>query len=239
MADIPGPGALPATVEERSHLAPIHPDARQITPPDPWTPAVAPWRRNLDRALLSRLESLVAFLLARWALLLSAASALVVLGAYLSPALLRLGYPDAGRALFEAYSYICEQTPGHSYYLWGYQAAIDQRLTALYGAVALAGLTYCRLGRRAQPLGWWTYLLLILPMALDGFTQMFGWRHSTWELRTLTGALFGAATVWLLYPRLDRALADSVAGRNEGLTGKAGSDAPVDVLVQRLVTPPG
>jgi len=30
-----------------------------------------------------------------------------------------------------------------------------------------------------------------------------------WLLRTLTGALFGLATVWLLYPLLDKAFADS------------------------------
>ena len=192
---------------------------------DPWAPDVAPWRRNLDRAVVSWMEGLVAFLLARWALLLSTASGLIVLGAYLSPLLLRLGNVNAGRALFQAYSYICEQTPDHSYHLWGYQAAIDQRLTALYGAVALAGLAYHRLGRRTRALDWRTYLLLVLPMAADGFTQMFGWRHSTWELRTLTGALFGAATVWLLYPRLESAL-DSVepapAGRRASGAGSAG-----------------
>ena len=40
-------------------------------------------------------------------------------------------------------------------------------------------------------------------MAIDGFTQLFGWRESTPELRTLTGALFGLASVWLIYPRID------------------------------------
>ncbi len=43
-------------------------------------------------------------------------------------------------------------------------------------------------------------------MAVDGFTQLVGWRESTVELRTLTGALFGAASVWLIYPRVDAVL---------------------------------
>ena len=38
------------------------------------------------------------------------------------------------------------------------------------------------------------YLLLIAPMAIDGLTQLVGWRESNWELRTLTGALFGLAS---------------------------------------------
>ncbi|MGE3267883.1 MAG: DUF2085 domain-containing protein, partial [Chloroflexota bacterium] len=41
------------------------------------------------------------------------------------------------------------------------------------------------------------------PMALDGFTQLFNLRESTPELRTFTGALFGVASVWLIYPRVD------------------------------------
>jgi uncharacterized membrane protein len=33
-----------------------------------------------------------------------------------------------------------------------------------------------------------------------------GWRESTWLLRSITGALFGFASVWLLYPRLEQAM---------------------------------
>jgi hypothetical protein len=42
-------------------------------------------------------------------------------------------------------------------------------------------------------------------MALDGFTQLFGWRESTWELRVSTGLLFGLASGWLVLPHLDSA----------------------------------
>jgi uncharacterized membrane protein len=48
-------------------------------------------------------------------------------------------------------------------------------------------------------------------MALDGFTQLFGWRESTWELRVITGLLFGFASGWLVYPRFDLAMGLSVA----------------------------
>lgn len=183
----------------------------RAVPVGPWEPEVAPWRRDLDRVVSQRLDALVGFCLARWALILSLGSALLVFGAYLTPILMRLGSTDVGQALFAAYSYVCAQTPEHSYFLWGYQAAIDQRLTALYSAATLAGFVYYWRGARDRPIGWRLYLLFILPLILDGFTQLFGWRQSTWELRTLTGALFGGATVWLLFPRLGRALAGSLA----------------------------
>ena len=211
MAEAEPPAALSEAIRATRDEWPGMDPSRATTRTGPWEPDVAPWRRNLDRTVSARLDALVGFLLARWALLVSLGSALVVLGAYLTPLLMHLGYADLGQALFTAYSYVCAQTPEHSYFLWGYQAAIDHRLTALYGAVALAGLAYYRWGVRVRPLGWRLYVLLILPLALDGFTQAFGWRQSTWELRTLTGALTGAGTVWLLYPRLNRALSGTRA----------------------------
>ena len=46
------------------------------------------------------------------------------------------------------------------------------------------------------------FAVLVSPMALDGLTQLVGWRESTWELRMATGVLFGLASGWFLYPRL-------------------------------------
>ena len=64
-------------------------------------------------------------------------------------------------------------------------------------------------------------------MAMDGFTQLFGWRESSAELRTLTGALFGAASVWLIYPRIDAILArDSATGRADALREHQTGAAP-------------
>ena len=64
-----------------------------------------------------------------------------------------------------------------------------------------------RRGRVRSP-SIWLYALLIAPMAVDGFTQLLGWRESTWELRVITGVLFGVATVWLLYPYIERTMVD-------------------------------
>lgn len=177
--------------------------------PDSWGASVAPWRRRLDDAVTPRLEASFGFVESRWPLLASLASALVILGAYLSPLLQHLGYGDIGKAIFGAYYYLCAQTPGHSFFPWGYQAALDQRMTAIYGTVAVAGLLYNRYYRKISHLSWRLYLLLILPLALDGFTQAFGWRQSNWELRTLTGAIFGVASVLAFYTRFDRMITGS------------------------------
>ncbi len=82
--------------------------------------------------------------------------------------------------------------------------AFCERDLAIYIALLAAGVYYAR-RRDLQPAGFVVYGILILPMALDGFTQLFGWRESTWELRVVTGVLFGLASGWLVLPRLDAA----------------------------------
>jgi uncharacterized membrane protein len=95
--------------------------------------------------------------------------------------------------------------------LLGYKVAICQRDVAIYGAVLGAGLLFSqwRTQVRGLPLRW--YLLLLVPIALDGGTQLFGLRESNWVLRSITGILFGAGSVWLAYPYVEDAMREVVA----------------------------
>ena len=88
----------------------------------------------------------------------------------------------------------------------GYKVAIGQRNVAIYASFLLAGLTYGLVRNRIRPPNFKLYLLFLVPMALDGFSQLLGLRESNWWLRTVTGALFGSASVWLAYPYLDSAM---------------------------------
>jgi uncharacterized membrane protein len=90
----------------------------------------------------------------------------------------------------------------------GYKVALCQRDVAIYGAVLVAGLIFGVTRRWVRSPSLKVYALFLIPIALDGFTQMFGLRTSNWWLRTITGALFGAASVWLAYPYLDEAMSD-------------------------------
>ena len=92
----------------------------------------------------------------------------------------------------------------------GYKIAICQRDVAIYGSVVLAGLLFGLLRGRLRAPSLKFYLLFLIPMALDGFTQVFGLRESNWWLRTVTGALFGGASIWLAYPYLDAAMRDVI-----------------------------
>lgn len=90
----------------------------------------------------------------------------------------------------------------------GYKMALCQRDMALYGGMLVAGLLFGLVRKRLRPLKLWVFGLCLLPMAVDGVTQMLLFRESTWPLRVLTGGLVGVAAVWLLYPHLESAFAD-------------------------------
>ena len=167
-----------------------------------------------------------------WLTVTNAAVAIFVGLPFLAPLLLSFGYDGPASAIYAAYQLVCHQWAFRSYFLFGphleygptvlgtlvgplemygfvgspelgYKVAFCERDVAIYLAVLLAGLAYGRYRDRLPSLGVAGYCLLILPIAIDGVSQLFGWRESTVELRTLTGALFGAASVWLIYPRVD------------------------------------
>jgi uncharacterized membrane protein len=175
---------------------------------------------------------------------------------FLAPILLATGNLDAANAIYSAYQTVCHQWAIRSYFLFGpaltygpetisaavgehalhgfvgspelgYKVAFCERDVAIYLAVLVGGFLYARYRHRISGLSLTTYGLLILPMALDGFTQLFGWRESTVLLRTLTGALFGLASVWLIYPRIDDVLAPDLAALAE-----TGADGSVEATVR-------
>lgn len=104
----------------------------------------------------------------------------------------------------------------------GYKMALCERDMGIYLAVFVTGLLYAVFRRRIdiRPMPFWLFLLIgLLPIALDGFSQLFSQffvglnlealsrliplRESSPLVRTVTGVLFGFSLVWLVYPRLD------------------------------------
>lgn len=101
----------------------------------------------------------------------------------------------------------------------GYKVAFCQRDVAIYSAMLLFGLLYAVSGRRIPPLAWYLWIIIgIVPIGLDGFSQVFSelfdwWfyaqRESTPFLRTLTGALFGLTTAWFGFPVIEETMEDT------------------------------
>ena len=104
----------------------------------------------------------------------------------------------------------------------GYKTALCARDIAIYGAIVVFIVIYGLTGRRLKPLHWMLWLLLgIMPVGLDGFSQLFSqigipglneiipYRESTPFLRTLTGALFGFMTAWFGLPYVEESMQET------------------------------
>ena len=126
----------------------------------------------------------------------------------------------------------------------GYKMALCERDIAIYGFVLIGGLIYgvVRRYRQIRPLPLILFLIIGMgPIALDGFSQLFGYyatplnggepagiqaligavfplRESTPFLRTFTGALFGFMLVWLSFPYLDHNMGRTEADLERKLT---------------------
>jgi uncharacterized membrane protein len=127
-----------------------------------------------------------------------------LVGATAVPLMMAGGLAQMADPLFAAYRLICHQLPYRSFFLQGHQMAMCQRDVAIYGTMAGAGILFTLMGRGWRPLPWKWYLVLLMPIALDGITQLLGVRESNWELRLLTGALFAVGTAWLAYPQIEQ-----------------------------------
>jgi len=154
-----------------------------------------------------------------------------------APVLMASGRSGLGQLLYTVYSPLCHQLPERSFFLFGpqvaytlqelerllgldvplryigdpiigYKMTVCQRDVATYAAMWLAGLAYIPLRRRLRPLPLKVFALLCLPVAVDGFGQLLGvWDSTPWR-RVVSGALFGAACIWLAYPYVEAGMKD-------------------------------
>ena len=116
---------------------------------------------------------------------------------------------------YEARAYTGDETVG-------YKVALCERDVAIYFAILIFGIVFGLTGRRIKSVHWVLWILLgILPIGLDGFSQLFSqfnwtwlsvaipYRESTPYFRVLTGALFGLMTAWFSYPNVEESMNDT------------------------------
>ena len=114
----------------------------------------------------------------------------------------------------------------------GYKMALNHRMTAIFIGIFFSGVFWAWNGRKPK-LGLFWFLVLILPLLIDGFTHLNaeengpGFRGNQWAvalsggafsegfytgstvgtlnwwLRTITGLMFGIGFTWYLYTFMD------------------------------------
>jgi uncharacterized membrane protein len=150
-----------------------------------------------------------AFLTEYWALIITVALGLLVLTAIAIPFLSYFGLDSIAKPLFYALHYVCAQIPSHSFYIFGHQLGLCERNFSIYTSMFLGSLVFVLSKKRLPGIPWWVWVLMLLPIAWDGITQMFGLRESTWTLRVITGILFGLGNVWFALPLMQKSLVET------------------------------
>ncbi len=160
---------------------------------------------------------------------------------WLAPVFAALGWWDIANPIYTAYALTCHQLPERAGNIFGYQVAFCYRNTAIYSGMLLFGSLYALARDRniaalqwlRRPLRWWLFVPMLLPMALDGFSHMFGLRDTmldmsmnatfndfmmgsqvlslNWWLRVITGGLAAFGAVWFAFPRMDSTIQESEA----------------------------
>ena len=178
------------------------------TPPAPASASapqttIAPYRRTWADDLVDGIDSILPN---HWLKILNLAVFVFVALPFAAPVLAATGHSTIASTIFRVYSLTCHQLPERSWFILGHQMAFCQRDTAMYLAILVAGLAYGASGRPRDGISVTTYILLTIPIAIDGGTQLIGLRESDGLLRTITGALFGAGSVWIIYPFIERGM---------------------------------
>lgn len=187
-------------------------------------------------AIIIRIVAVVA---KHWLFLINTVFAIEAALPILAPALMATGHVAAARLIYTLYAPFCHQLPERSFFLFGpqstytlheletwigsdvplryignpaigFKVAVCQRDIATYLALWAASLAFIPLRRRLQPLPIKFFVLLCVPMAIDGFGQLFMLWESTPFSRVVSGTLFGIACVWLAYPYIEAGMQDVV-----------------------------
>lgn len=111
----------------------------------------------------------------------------------------------------------------------GYKVALCERDILIYFGLLVGTLIYSQPGirRRLRPVPLWLYVLLgVLPIGMDGGSQLLGYppfefwevRETLPEFRVLTGWVFGLMTAWLGVPYIDQSMQETRAEIEAKLT---------------------
>ena len=155
-----------------------------------------------------------------WLLIINGLVLLYVGMPWLVPLARVAGHHQLADLIFLLYSRLCHQKPEQSFFLYGYQVAFCERDTAMYTSLFVGGLGFGLLRDWIKPISIRSGLLLLVPMLIDGGTQLIDdlvgnpILRGTYDeigsfnfwMRMITGVLFAVAVLLAVYPRFERDL---------------------------------
>jgi uncharacterized membrane protein/glutaredoxin len=186
----------------------------------------------------TKLDHAMNFVSHHWLRFISIALGIFVGLPWLAPLFAALGWWDLANPIYTAYALTCHQLPERAGNVFGYQVAFCYRNTAIYAGILFFGILFGIARDRnvswlqwlRKPLKWYWFVLLLVPLFVDGVTHMIGIRDMlsqdmdtsfgsfyigsqtfslNWWLRIITGGLAALGVAWFAFPRIARVVAES------------------------------
>ncbi len=123
------------------------------------------------------------------------------IGIFLAPYLYDINF-GISMFIYGIYSQICHQLPQRSFFIFNHKMAVCARCFGIYTGFLVGMLIYPfvkKLNNFKTPNKWYLIMALI-PMGIDGTTQLIGLRESFNELRLITGLIAGFVGVFYILP---------------------------------------
>ncbi|MEM4389452.1 MAG: DUF2085 domain-containing protein [Candidatus Micrarchaeia archaeon] len=135
-----------------------------------------------------------------------------------------------GAFVFLFNTQMCHELPQRMLFLFGQQMALDARSTSIFLGAILGYLAiFFHKKLPAMLSDKWIAAASLVPMAVDGLTQLAGWRESDLALRIFTGSIAG---FFITYATLARA-GESKEDRMKGIAAAL----MLSVLILLLIIP--
>jgi len=128
---------------------------------------------------------------------------MIVVLIFLAPYLASIDSPFAG-LIYLFFKPTCHQMASRSFSLWRHQLPVCARCTGIWISLMIFGYigTILLFAEKIKPLKLYGFAIGLIPLAIDGSTQLIGLWKSNNILRLTTGAISGAVIIWFIYPRI-------------------------------------
>ncbi|MFH1054524.1 MAG: DUF2085 domain-containing protein [Candidatus Altiarchaeota archaeon] len=104
---------------------------------------------------------------------------------------------------YRIFAGFCHQKAERSFLIFGYKMGVCARCFGIYAGMLIGALLYPLRGCQSRMPNHWIILAALVPLTLDGGSQLLGLRESTNTLRFATGLIFGLTLPYYLIPALD------------------------------------
>lgn len=111
-------------------------------------------------------------------------------------------YQNISDIIYFNFHFLCHQMPERSLFIFGNKMPVCIRCAGIYFGFLIGTIIYPFIrGLETRDIPHkWILIIALLPVGIDGLTQLVGLRQSTNDLRVVTGMILGVLSAFFIVP---------------------------------------